>query len=121
MVNKTKFLGLIVGEDGIKMDPKKVKTITYWTMPTCITDVQAFIRFANFYQRFIKDFSKIITPLAKLTKKGVVFKWTLTCQLAIDSLKEAFTSAPVLKPFNWTQDVILETDASNFVSAGVLS
>jgi hypothetical protein len=69
-------------------------------MPTCITDVQVFIRFANFYQQFIKDFLKIIALLVNLTKKDVKFWWTLTCQLAMEALKKAFTSAPVLKLFN---------------------
>ena len=73
-VHETKFLGLIVGRDRIKMDPKKVQTIAAWATPTCITDVQAFIRFANFYQRFIKDFSKIIALLVNLTKKDVGFQ-----------------------------------------------
>ncbi|CBF82237.1 hypothetical protein AN5254.2 [Aspergillus nidulans FGSC A4] len=120
-VHETKFLGLIVARDRIKIDPEKVQTIAAWATPTCITDIQAFIRFANFYRRFIKDFSKIIAPLVNLTKKDVEFQWTPTCQLAMDALKKAFTSAPVLKPFDWTQDIILETDASDFVSAGVLS
>ena len=72
-VHETKFLGLIVGRDGIKIDPEKVQTITTWATPTCVTDVQAFIGFANFYRRFIKDFSKIIAPLVNLTKKDVEF------------------------------------------------
>ena len=72
-IHETKFLGLIVGRDGIKMDPEKVQTIAAWATPTYITDIQAFIRFANFYRRFIKDFSKIIAPLVNLTKKDIKF------------------------------------------------
>lgn len=103
------------------MDPDKVKTIVDWETPTCVTDVQAFIGFANFYRRFIKDFSKIITPLVNLTKKGIQFKWDTTCELSFNALKKAFTTAPVLRPFDWNKEVILETDASDYVSAGVLS
>lgn len=120
-VRKTKFLGLIVGEDGIQMDPDKVKTVREWPIPTSVTDVQAFIGFANFYRRFIRDFSKVILPLVQLTQKDVKFEWTGTHQSAFDRLKAAFTSAPVLAPFDWTKEVILETDASDYVSAGVLS
>jgi len=120
-VQKTKFLGLIIGRDGIQMDPEKVKTIKEWPIPSCLTDVQAFIGFANFYRRFIRDFSKIISPLVQLTQKNVKFEWTTACQSAFDRLKDAFTSAPILIPFDWTKEVILETDASDYVSAGVLS
>jgi transposase InsO family protein len=120
-VPETKFLGIIVGQDGLRMDPDKVKTIVDWETPTCVTDVQAFHGFANFYRRFIKNFSTILAPLVNLTKKGVPFVWTTTCQLSFEALKKAFVTAPVLRPFDWTKEVILETDASDYVSAGVLS
>lgn len=121
LVSETKFLGIIISKDGIRMDPEKIKTITEWKTPSCLTDIQAFIGFANFYRRFIRDFSKIIGPMVKLTKKGAPFTWTKSCQSAFDQLKKAFTEAPILKPFDWTKDVIVETDASDYVSAGVLS
>ncbi|KAG0156085.1 hypothetical protein PDIDSM_3261 [Penicillium digitatum] len=106
---------------GIRMDPDKIETIVNWKTPTCLTDVQAFIGFGNFYRRFIRDFSKVIAPLVRLTKKDVRFEWTPVCQLSFEALKKAFTSAPVLKAFDWSKEIVLETDASDFVSAGVLS
>jgi hypothetical protein len=118
---ETTFLGLIVGANGIRMDPKKIETIVNWKTPTCLTDVQAFIGFGNFYRRFIRDFSKIISPLVRLTKKGVQFNFNPACEEAFNNLKTAFTQAPVLACFDWDKDVILETDASDFVSAGVMS
>lgn len=120
-VTETKFLGLIVGRDGIRMDPEKVKTVRDWQTPTCLTDVQAFLGFGNFYRRFIRDYSKIIAPLTRLTKKDTAFAWTEECEASFQSLKTAFTTAPVLAPFDWEKDVVLETDASDYVSAGVLS
>jgi len=72
-VRKTKFLGLIVRDYGFRMDPDKVKIVRNWKTPANLTDVQAFIRFANFYRRFIKDFSKTISPLVSLTKKAERF------------------------------------------------
>ncbi|RKK12564.1 hypothetical protein BFJ66_g18292, partial [Fusarium oxysporum f. sp. cepae] len=121
LVKETKFLGLIVGQEGIRMDPAKVETVKNWKTPTCLTDVQAFIGFGNFYRRFIRDFSKLTAPLNRLTKKDVPFIWDDTCEKAFVRLKEAFITAPILRPFDWTKDVILETDASDYVSAGVLS
>jgi hypothetical protein len=78
-VHETKFLGIIIGKDGIRMDPDKIETIVNWRTPTCLTEVQAFIGFSNFYRRFIRDFSKVTAPLVKLTKKGVHFELTPTC------------------------------------------
>ncbi|KAL9563874.1 hypothetical protein ACKAV7_011909 [Fusarium commune] len=121
LVKETKFLGLIMGQEGIRMDPAKVETVKNWKTPTCLTDVQAFIGFRNFYRRFIRDFSKLTAPLNRLTKKDVPFVWDGACEKAFLKLKEAFTTAPILRPFDWTRDVILETDASDYVSAGVLS
>ncbi|KAG0161663.1 hypothetical protein PDIDSM_2095 [Penicillium digitatum] len=81
-VSETKFLGIIIGEDGIP-----------------------FIGFGNFYRRFIRDFSKVIAPLVRLTKKDVRFEWTPVCQLSFEALKKAFTSAPVLKAFDWSKEI----------------
>ncbi|KAG0159972.1 hypothetical protein PDIDSM_7499 [Penicillium digitatum] len=95
-VSETKFLGTIIGEDGIRMDPDKIETIVNWKTPTCLTDVQAFIGFGNFYRRFIRDFRK-------------------SSPRSFEALKKAFTSAPVLKAFDWSKEIVLETDASDFV------
>ncbi|KAK7570621.1 hypothetical protein V3481_007378 [Fusarium oxysporum f. sp. vasinfectum] len=121
LVPETKFLGLIVGRDGIRMDPAKIETVKNWKTPSCLTDVQAFTGFANFYRRFIRDFSKLTAPMNRLTQKDVPFVWDEECEAAFKKLKKAFTSAPILRPFDWTRDVILETDASDYISAGVLS
>jgi transposase InsO family protein len=118
---ETKFLGLIIGRDGICMDPDKVRTIRDWNTPTCLTDVQAFLGFGNFYRRFVQGYSKITAPLTRLTRKGVTFDWSTTCQTAFERLKRTFCTAPTLAPFDWAKDVILETDASDYVSAGILS
>jgi hypothetical protein len=120
-VTETKFLGLIVGRDGFKMDPEKVKTILEWKTPRSATDVLRFNGFCNFYRRFIRNYSKIVTPLINLTKKNAVFNWSIECQDAFELLKSTVASAPTLKPFDWTKEAIVETDASDFVSGGVLS
>jgi hypothetical protein len=119
--SEVKFLGLIVGKDGIRMDPEKIATIAKWEKPECLTDVQAFVGFTNFYRRFIRDFSKIVAPLVNLTKKGVVFNFDENCLKSFELLKKTFTEAPILKSFDWEKDVIVETDSSDYVSAGVLS
>ena len=64
-----KYLGMIISTDGVSMDPDKVRSVLKWQTPANVKDVQAFIGFANFYRRFIKDFSKICAPLHALTRK----------------------------------------------------
>lgn len=120
-VPETKFLGMIVGRDGIRMDPEKIKTVREWKSPSCLTDVQVFVGFSNFYRRFIRDFSKIVAPMVALTRKDTPFRWDEDCEHAFQRLKCAFIDAPVLMLFDWAKEVILETDASDYVSARVLS
>ena len=67
------FLSLIIGPSSVEMDPSKVKGITNWPIPTKVKEVQSFLGLANFNRQFIKDFSKIVTPLHKLTRKDQ--KW----------------------------------------------
>jgi hypothetical protein len=118
---EVKYLGLIISTEGIKMDPEKSHAIQDWEPPSHLTDVCAFLGFANFYRRFICNYSRIVQPLTFLTRKGVPFAWSTEQQMAFDTLKVTFRSAPVLARFDPDQDVIVETDASDYVSTGVLS
>ena len=65
------FLGFIVGVNGIRMDPEKIKSIMEWPTPKTVRDVQAFLRLANYNRKFIKDYLRIATPLTNLTKKDI--------------------------------------------------
>ena len=69
------FLGLIITEKGIRMDPNKVKAVTAWPTPTTKRELQQFLGFVNFYRRFVKGFAKIAKPLTKLTGKNE-WLWT---------------------------------------------
>jgi len=118
---ETRYLGLIISTEGIKMDPKKIATVKAWPKPKNLKDIQAFLGFANFYRRFIMGFSAIVKPLTALTKKGTPFIWTKGCQDAFQTLKERFISAPILKWFDPDKRIIVETDSSDYVSGGILS
>jgi len=120
-VQEVTYLGLIVTTTGVRMDPAKVECITSWEAPVNVKDVQAFLGFSNFYRRFIKGFSRIVTPLVYLTKKESKWNWTPACQRAFDTLKAAFTSAPILSHFDPEREIWLETDASDYVSSAILS
>jgi hypothetical protein len=118
---EVKYLGFIISIEGIKIDPKKIRTMQDWEPPSNLKDVRAFLGFANFYHHFIHNYSHIIQPLTFLTCKGVPFTWSMEQQTAFDTLKTTFTSAPVLARFNPDRDIIVETDTSDYVSTGVLS
>ena len=67
------YLGYVISTNGIRMDPNKIRTIIDWEYPKNVKDVQAFIGFANFYQRFIDNFSALVSPIVALTRKDVQF------------------------------------------------
>ena len=80
------MLSLIIGPDGIKMDPKKVEAITAWPVPTKVKEVQSFLGLANFYRHFVDNFSKVTKPLHELMRKDTEWKWTDKCQDAFGKL-----------------------------------
>ncbi|KAJ1595470.1 hypothetical protein NDA14_006557 [Ustilago hordei] len=108
---------------GIEMDPEKVCTVKEWPMPESIHDIQRFLGFANFYQRFIAHFARIAKPLTALVKpieRFKKFELPEEAQQAFHKLIQAFTSAGVLQHFDYHLPTRLETDASDFAIAGVL-
>jgi len=122
---EVKYLGFIMTTKGIQMDPEKVSCVCGWVTPKNVTDVQYFLGFANFYRRFIKDYSKVGTPLTRMTKKEagkhVPFVWGPEQQAAFDLLKKAFTSVPILRQFDYDPEIIVATDTSDYVLASILS
>jgi hypothetical protein len=118
---EVEYSGLIMCTEGIKMDLERFTAVQDWQAPCNLKDVRAFLGFANFCHRFVRNYSKIVQPLTLLTWNGVAFVWKEEQQKAFDHLKNTFMSAPVLARFDPDRDVIVETDASNYVSAGVLS
>src|SRR6266446_7013192 len=103
------------------MDPVKVQGVTDWLQPVKVKDVQSFIGFVNFYQRFICNFSEIAHPLHALTRKSKDWSWGAAEQQAFDVLKSAITSTPTLAFPSKSSPFRLECDASNFATGAVLS
>jgi hypothetical protein len=93
---KIKYLGLVVEEGKLAIDPAKLKGILEWPTPKTIKEVKSFQGFGNFYCRFIKVFSDLAHPLNELLKKDKKFVWSEECQEAFDRLKKRFTEEPVL-------------------------
>ena len=66
-LDQVAFLGHVVSKDGIQVDPKKIEAIIDWPRPTTVIEVRSFLGLTGYYRRFVKDFSKIAVPLARLT------------------------------------------------------
>ena len=115
------FLSMIVGHDGIKMDQEKVKAILKWPELKTVKGVRSFLRLANFYRRFIKDYMKVARPLHDLTKKENPFCWEEPQRVVFDMLKLHFTTAPILAFPDIDCVFCLESDASNYTTGAVLS
>lgn len=99
-------------------DPAKVRAVEEWPVPASRKELQRFLDFANFYQRFIRDYNKVASPLTKLTSVNVTFMCALC---AFRKLKKLFTSAPVLIQPDTSKQFIVEVDASDSSVGAVLS
>ena len=119
-VTSVPYLGLIIEQGKIRMDPIKTEAITSWPIPTEKKHLQSFLGFMNFYRRFIKAFAKIAQPLNKLTGK-VEWSWTDEQQNAFDKLKRLISSEPILVLPNEKGRFMIECDASDFATGAILS
>ena len=107
------FLGFIVSEGRIQMDPGKVKAVAEWPTPENRKQVQHFLGFANFYRRFVWNFSTVAAPLHELTSPKNRFVWSSLADRAFNKLRLAFTTAPVLVLPDPCRQFVVEVDASN--------
>ncbi len=116
------FLGYVISSGGVAMDDKKVRNVVNWPQPATLKELQRFLGFDNFYRRFIRNFSMIAAPLTSMTKKGSQrLTWSLAAHQAFQSLKERFTTVPILHHPDPEREFIVEVDASSTGIGAVLS
>jgi len=115
------YLGLVISENKVSMDPVKVTGVREWPIPENKTDVQAFLGFMNFYWRFIQDFSAKAQPLFDLTRSEQVWTWSGKKQVAFENLKTTVTTILVLVSLQELDPFWIETDSSDFATRAVLS
>ena len=120
-VREVEFLGVIIGEDRVRMEKEKVQGVVEWLVPKSMKDVQKFLGLANYYRQFVKDFAKIAKPLHKMTRKETKWNWGERQQKAFEELKERFMTEPVLVTPDLDKEMRVEADASDFAIGGVLS
>ncbi|SJL19037.1 uncharacterized protein ARMOST_22644 [Armillaria ostoyae] len=119
-VLETEYLGVIISEGSICMDPVKLAGIAEWPVPTKKKELQSFLGFANFYRRFIKGYSDIVHPMTRLTGKEV-WTWGTAQQLAFQQLKNRFAIDVILRIPTEKGQFHVEADSSEGAIGAVLS
>ncbi|GJY96141.1 reverse transcriptase domain-containing protein [Tanacetum coccineum] len=112
-LKEVQFLGHVVNRDGIHVDPSKVESVKNWKTPESPMEIRSFLGLAGYYQRFIKNFSKIAKPLTQLTQKNKAYVWGEEQEEAFRVLKEKLCNAPVLALPDGPNDFVVYCDASN--------
>ncbi|XP_057708757.1 uncharacterized protein tanc1b isoform X4 [Corythoichthys intestinalis] len=115
------FLGFIVEKGQLRPDPAKIKAVAEWPTPTSRKQLQRFLGFANFYRRFIQNYSMRAEPLTRLTSNKRPFVWSPVAEAAFVSLKRSFTSSPVLVHADPDLPFVVEVDASSSGVGAILS
>ncbi|KAK3544947.1 hypothetical protein QTP86_029196, partial [Hemibagrus guttatus] len=116
------FLGYVIDRSGVRMDETKVAAVRDWPRPTSVKELQRFLGFANFYRRFIRGYSSVTSPLTNLLRnKPKSLTWNPTALQAFDTLKQAFTTAPLLVHPDPERPFVVEVDASTTGVGAVLS
>ncbi|XP_077103054.1 uncharacterized protein LOC143754001 [Siphateles boraxobius] len=113
--------GYIISVEGMRMDPEKVKAVVDWPSPDSRKALLRFLGFANFYRRFIRNFSQLAAPLTALTSPRTTFRWSDAAEAAFAKLKGCFVSAPILITPDPSRQFMVEVDASEVGVGAVLS
>jgi hypothetical protein len=90
------FLGHIISNGGISVDPAKLREIVGWKIQCPVSEIRSFLGLARYYRRFIEGFSKIAKPMISLLEKVKEFKWSRECQDSFNQLKLKLMSPPML-------------------------
>uniref|UniRef100_A0A3P9JFM0 Gypsy retrotransposon integrase-like protein 1 n=1 Tax=Oryzias latipes TaxID=8090 RepID=A0A3P9JFM0_ORYLA len=120
-VTSVSFLGFIIEAGNIRPDPVKVSAVANWETPSSRKQLQRFLGFANFYRRFIRNYSSLAAPLTKLTSVNQPFVWGPEAHNAFNKLKTMFVTAPILIQPDPQRQFIVEVDASDSGVGAVLS
>ncbi|GKB77879.1 putative reverse transcriptase domain-containing protein, partial [Tanacetum coccineum] len=112
-INIVQFLGHLIDSQGLHVDPAKIEAVKNWTSPTTPIEIRQFLGLAGYYQRLIKDFSKIAKSLTKLTQKNKKYIWGENQESAFQLLKHKLCEAPILALPEGNDDFVFYCDASH--------
>ncbi|GJW52770.1 putative reverse transcriptase domain-containing protein [Tanacetum coccineum] len=107
------FLGHVVNQNGIHVDPRKIEAVKNWKTPTPPSEIRSFLGLAGYYRQFIANFSKIAKPLTSLTQKNQKYVWGMEQEEDFQTLKNNLCDAPILTLPDGVEDYVVYCDASN--------
>lgn len=131
--DRVRYLGYVVILNRVEIELERVEAVQKWPTPESISDIRVFIRFVNYYRRFIDKFSKIAAPLnriiegirpgGKVQRREEARKITLTPEVLASfiRLRRAFIEAPFLRHFDLKRPSRVETNASGYALSGILA
>ncbi|CAI7838584.1 unnamed protein product [Closterium sp. NIES-53] len=118
--DRLEFLGHVISEAGVEIDPKKLDSVKVWHPPTNITEPQSFLGFVNHVRWFVPNMARLTAPLTDLLRKGVAFMWGEKKHAAFSTLKNVICSPPVLRIADPHRPFEVVTNASNIAIGAVL-
>jgi hypothetical protein len=107
---EVEYLGHIVGKYGLWVDPKKIEAMQDWPRPKTLNRLHVFLGLTGYYQKFVKNYGKIVAPLTTLLKNNA-FTWTPKTDQSLQALKDTMCMNPVLSLLDFTKTFVLECDA----------
>ncbi|KAG3180103.1 hypothetical protein PC128_g15701 [Phytophthora cactorum] len=108
------ILGCLVGKNGVRPDPEKVRVISEWPTLSNVKELRQFLGLATYLCKYVENYAGKIRPLSQLLKKEAEWKWTAECQQAFDAIKQSLTEAPILAVADQYCPFHVVCDASDF-------
>ncbi|GKC17008.1 putative nucleotidyltransferase, ribonuclease H [Tanacetum coccineum] len=112
-LQEVQFLGHVVNQNGVHVDPSKIEAVKNWKAPTTPSKIRSFLGLVGYYRRFITNFSKIAKPLTSLTQKNKKYEWGVEQEEAFQTLKDNLCNVPILSFLDGIKDFVVYCDASN--------
>lgn len=119
-LQEVSFLGHVISNGGIVVDPSKVDAVLKWEPPKSVTEIRSFLGLTGYYRKFIEGFAKLALPLTQFTRQGQAFVWDTTCEESFRELKKRLTTTPVLILPDPKESFVVYCDASLMGLSGVL-
>ncbi|GMF62170.1 unnamed protein product [Phytophthora fragariaefolia] len=113
-------LGCLVGKNGVRPDPGKVRVINEWHTPSNVMELRQFLGLATYLCKYVSNYAGKIRPLSQLLKKDAAWDWTTECQRAFDAVKQGLTEAPILAVADQDRPFHVVCDASDFAIGSAL-
>lgn len=109
-----KFLGYVIDEGGLHVDPEKVSAILNLPVPRNVKEVRRILGMTSWYRRFIPNYATVVSPINNLLRKNTKFQWDESCAIAFDKLKGHLVSAPIMNCPDFDRPFCIQTDASDY-------